>query len=271
MQPGLHKRVISYSVDLAFSGFRSLAVSALIVNAEQMRGYWQRLWFFLQCLVVLFSMRVYTSVTIEMWHIHLVTELVIKYCSFVVSLKTDIYLPWSQRVGEWRVVSYENRQRGKKEASASPTIAISDIPVFQYGFMFSIFSSGRLTKQLCFWSPGSGFACTRARVFFSEVCVPHLGTKTRFKAHFLSTDAHQRKSGSPLGFTWPPVWSSWCCRQLWSQSPDRMLPKFRSDKCWFHFSTSPASMRGQIHHIIKKCQSWLAKIAGIVTIEIGHV
>lgn len=58
----------------------------------------------LQCLDVLFSMRVYTSVTIEMWHNHLVTELLIKCCSFVVSLKTDIYLPWSQRVGEWSLI-----------------------------------------------------------------------------------------------------------------------------------------------------------------------
>jgi len=104
----------------------------------------------LLCLVVLFPMRAFTSVTIEMWHNHLVTELVIKCCSFLVSLKTDIYLPWSQRVGERMVVWYENRRRGKKEVSASPTIACwshlcYSILVFQY-----IFSSGKLTKQLCF-------------------------------------------------------------------------------------------------------------------------
>lgn len=127
VHPGLHNQVISYPVDLAFSGFRSLVVSALIVNTahgERMRGYWQRSSGFIAVFgCVLLPMRVYTSVTIEMWHNHLVTELVIKCCSFVVSLKTDIYLPWSQRVGEQTVVWYENRRRGKKEASASPTIA----------------------------------------------------------------------------------------------------------------------------------------------------
>ncbi len=143
-------------------------------------------------------MRVYTSVAIEMWHIHLVTELVIKYCSFVVSLKTDIYLPWSQRVGEWRVVWYENRQRGKKEASASPTIAISDIPVFQYGFMFSIFSSGRLTKQLCFWSPGSGFACTRACVLLGSVC-SSFRDKDPFQSPFPQHWCTPKKKRVPFG------------------------------------------------------------------------
>ncbi len=173
VQPGLHKRVISYPVDLAFSGFRSLAVSALIVNTERMRGYWQRSAGFIAVFgCVLFSMRVYTSVTIEMWHNHLVTELVIKCCSFVVSLKTDIYLPWSQRVGEWRVVWYENRRRGKKEASASPTIACGS------HLWYSSLSVRLCVFYLFIWKTNQTALLLKPRVkvcVYTRVCV-HLGS-----------------------------------------------------------------------------------------------
>lgn len=253
-QRSLVKRVISYPVDLAFRGFRSLAVSALIVNTERMRGYWQRSAGFIAVFgCVLFPMRAYTSVTIEMWHNHLVTELVIKCCSFVVSLKTDIYLPWSQRVGERRVVWYENRRRGKKEASASPTIACGNhlwysslsvrLCVF-YLFIWKTNQTALLLKprvRVCVYT----HVCVCACVFISEVCVPHLGTKTRFKAHFLSTDAHQSKSGSSLGFTHH---LTSCVKLMVLQTAVASVPwqdvaYIQSDKCWFHFSTSPASMR----------------------------
>lgn len=196
----------------------------------------------LLCLVVLFLMRAYTSVTIEMWHNHLVTELVIKCCSFVVSLKTDIYLPWSQRVGERMVVWYENRRRGKKEASASPTIACWS------HLWYSSFS-----VHLFIWKTNQTALLLKPRVRFyvymhvcsSRKCVFLISVQRPFSKPISWAPIHQSKSRSSLGFTHN---LTFYVKLMVLQTAVVLVPwqdvaYIQSDKCWFHFSTRPASVR----------------------------